>query len=174
MDELKIIAKDIHSAIRDGNNELAIKLLKDYRHLGILNFKTPFGTWLHDAALHNRKDIIVYLVSAGVDINEQGGPLRGNALSQAVNKENIENIEYFLNLNMEIITSDSIKNPLFTAIYRGNFDIVKILIKHGVNYRVAYTGDYTEHLDAEAFALERGEREIANYLHSLKKQDHLL
>lgn len=30
MDELKIIAKNIHSAIRDGNNELAIKLLKDH------------------------------------------------------------------------------------------------------------------------------------------------
>ncbi|QEI75737.1 ankyrin repeat domain-containing protein [Acinetobacter baumannii] len=153
MDELKIIAKDIHSAIRDGNNELAIKLLKNYRHLGILNFKTPFGTWLHDAALHNRKDIIVYLVSAGVDINEQGGPFRGNALSQAVNKENIEIIEYFLNLNMEITTSDSIKNPLFTAIYRGNLDIVKILIEHGVNYTVAYTGEYAENLDVETFAL---------------------
>lgn len=156
MDELKIIAKDIHSAIRDGNNELAIKLLKNYRHLGILNFKTPFGTWLHDAALHNRKDIIVYLVSAGVDINEQGGPFHGNALSQAVNKEIIEIIEiieYFLNLNMEITTSDSIKNPLFTAIYRGNLDIVKILIKHGVNYTVAYTGEYAENLDVETFAL---------------------
>ncbi|HEO1797524.1 ankyrin repeat domain-containing protein [Acinetobacter baumannii] len=50
---------------------------------------------MHDAALHNRKDIIVYLVSAGVDINEQGGLLHGNALSQAVNMENIEIIEFF-------------------------------------------------------------------------------
>lgn len=171
MNELKIIAKDIHSAIRDGNNDLAIKLLKDNKHLGILNFKTPFGTWLHDAASYNRKDIIVYLVSAGVDINEQGGPLHGNALSQAVNKENIEIIEYFLNLNMEIITSDSIKNPLFTAIYRGNLDIVKMLIKYGADYKIAYSGDYADNLDAEAFALERGEIEIANYLHSLKQKD---
>jgi len=174
MDELKIIAKNIHSAIRDGNNELAIKLLKDHRHLGILNFKTPFGTWLHDAALHNRKDIIIYLMSAGIDIDEQGGPFGGNALSEAVNKKNLEIIEYLLSLNIEIITSDSRKNPLFTAIYRGNLDIVKILINHGVNYKVAYTGDYAQNLDAEAFALERGEKEIANYLHSLKKKDHLL
>ncbi|MGB8811096.1 MAG: ankyrin repeat domain-containing protein [Acinetobacter calcoaceticus] len=174
MDELKIIAKNIHSAIRDGNNELAIKLLKDHRHLGILNFKTPFGTWLHDAALHNRKNIIIYLISAGIDIDEQGGPFGGNALSEAVNKQNVEIIEYLLSLNIEIITSDSIKNPLFTAIYRGNIDIVKILINHGVNYKVAYTGDYAQNLDAEAFALERGEKEIANYLHSLKKKDHLL
>lgn len=174
MDELKIIAKNIHSAIRDGNNELAIKLLKDHRHLGILNFKTPFGTWLHDAALHNRKNIIIYFISAGIDINEQGGPFGGNALSEAVNKQNVEIIEYLLSLNIEIITSDSIKNPLFTAIYRGNIDIVKILINHGVNYKVAYTGDYAQNLDAEAFALERGEKEIANYLHSLKKKDHLL
>jgi len=174
MDELKIIAKNIHSAIRGGNNELAIKLLKDHRHLGILNFKTPFGTWLHDAALHNRKNIIIYLISAGIDIDEQGGPFGGNALSEAVNKQNVEIIEYLLSLNIEIITSDSIKNPLFTAIYRGNIDIVKILINHGVNYKVAYTGDYAQNLDAEAFALERGEKEIANYLHSLKKKDHLL
>lgn len=174
MDELKIIAKNIHSAIRDGNNELAIKLLKDHRHLGILNFKTLFGTWLHDAALHNRKNIIIYLISAGIDINEQGGPFGGNALSEAVNKQNFEIIEYLLSLNIEIITSDSIKNPLFTAIYRGNIDIVKILINHGVNYKVAYTGDYAQNLDAEAFALERGEKEIANYLHCLKKKDHLL
>lgn len=174
MDELKIIAKNIHSAIRDGNNELAIKLLKDHRHLGILNFKTPFGTWLHDAALYNRKNIIIYLISAGIDINEQGGPFGGNALSEAVNKQNVEIIEYLLSLNIEIITSDSIKNPLFTAIYRGNIDIFKILINHGVNYKAAYTGDYAQNLDAEAFALERGEKEIANYLHSLKKKDHLL
>lgn len=174
MDELKIIAKNIHSAIRDGNNELAIKLLKDHRHLGILNFKTPFDTWLHDAALHNRKNIIIYLISAGIDINEQGGPFGGNALSEAVNKQNFEIIKYLLSLNIEIITSDSIKNPLFTAIYRGNIDIVKILINHGVNYKVAYTGDYAQNLDAEAFASERGEKEIANYLHSLKKKDHLL
>ncbi|MFL9477378.1 hypothetical protein ACKER9_16600 [Acinetobacter baumannii] len=34
-------------------------------------------------------------MSAGVDINEQGGLLHGNALSQAVNMENIEIIEFF-------------------------------------------------------------------------------
>lgn len=68
-------------------------------------------------------------------------------MRQLINK-NLEIIEYLLSLNIEIITSDSIKNPLFTAIYRGNLDIVKILIKHGVNYKVAYTGDYAQNLDA--------------------------
>lgn len=172
MSELKILAKDIHSAIREGNCDLAIKLLQDNHDLGILHFKTPFGTWLHDAASYSRESVVKYLVSAGININERAGPIGGNALSEAVNEQNLDIIHYLLDLNIEIITSDSVQNPLFTAIYRGNLSIVKLLVKYGVDYKVSYSGEYASNLDAEAFALERGEKEIAEYLHSLKEDSH--
>lgn len=42
------------------------------------------------------------------------------------------------------------------------------LISHGIDYKMSYTGNYMNKMDAEAFALERGEIEIADYLNSLK------
>ncbi|EPL4575531.1 ankyrin repeat domain-containing protein, partial [Acinetobacter baumannii] len=62
-------------------------------------------------------------------------------------------------------------NPLFTAIYVGNLTIVKILIFRGIDYKISYTGDYMNNMDAEAFALERREKQIASYLNSLKHKD---
>lgn len=172
MSELKAITNGIHSAIRDGHSDLAIKLLQDNHHLGILNIKTPFGTWLHDTACYGRKSIIEYLVSVGININERDGPFGGNALSEAVNQQDLDIINYLLDLNIEIITSDSVQNPLFTAIYRGNLDIVKLLVKYGIDYTVSYSGGYANNLDAEVFALERGEKEIADYLHTLKEESY--
>lgn len=168
MNDLKIIAREIHAAIRDGHTELAKKLLKDNLHLGILHYKTPFGTWLHDAALYGRKDVLEYLVLSGFNINERGGTFGGTALSEAISSEFFDIVEYLLDLNVDMITSDSVQNPLFTAIVKGNLDIVKVLIKYGIDYKISYSGEYANNLDAEAFALERGEKELADYLHHLK------
>ncbi|EOX7512389.1 ankyrin repeat domain-containing protein, partial [Acinetobacter baumannii] len=74
-------------------------------------------------------------------------------------------------LNIEMIIEEPEYNPLFTAIYVGNLTIVKILIFRGIDYKISYTGDYMNNMDAEAFALERREKQIASYLNSLKHKD---
>ncbi|MGX2712997.1 ankyrin repeat domain-containing protein [Acinetobacter baumannii] len=171
MNDLKSIAREIHYAIRDGDIDLAIKLLNSNEEQGILRYKTPFGTWLHDASAYGRQILVEYLVNKGVDINERGGVLGGNALNEAVKNQHIDIINYLLDLNIEMIVEESEHNPLFTAIYVGSLTIVKILIFRGIDYKVSYTGDYMNNMDAEAFALERGEKEIASYLHSLKNKN---
>ncbi|MEO9279202.1 ankyrin repeat domain-containing protein [Acinetobacter sp. WA-87] len=169
MNDLKSIAREIHYAIKGNDIDLAIKLLNVNEKLGILSYKTPFGTWLHDASAHGRQILVEYLVNKGVDINERGGILGGNALNEAVKSQHIDLINYLLDLNVEMIIDESEHNSLFTAIYVGNLTIVKILIFRGIDYKISYTSDYMNNMDAEAFALERGEKEIASYLNFLKQ-----
>lgn len=168
MNDLKSIAREIHSAIKGNDIDLAIKLLNANEKLGILSYKTPLGTWLHDASAHGHQILVEYLVNKGVDINERGGILGGNALNEAIKNQYIDLINYLLDLNVEMIIDESEYNPLFTAIYVGNLTIVKILIFRGIDYKISYMSDYMNNMDAEAFALERGEKEIASYLNSLK------
>ena len=168
MNDLKSIAREIHYAIKGNDIDLAIKLLNVNEKIGILSYKTPFGTWLHDASAHGLQILVEYLVNNGVDINERGGILGGNALNEAVKNQYIDLINYLLDLNVEMIIDESEHNSLFTAIYVGNLTIVKILIFRGIDYKISYTSDYMNNMDAEAFALERGEKEIASYLNSLK------
>lgn len=168
MNDLKSIAREIHYAIKGNDIDLAIKLLNVNEKIGILSYKTPLGTWLHDASAHGRQILVEYLVNKGVDINERGGILGGNALNEAIKNQYMDLINYLLDLNVEMIIDESEHDPLFTAIYVGNLTIVKILIFQGIDYKISYTSDYMNNMDAEAFALERGEKEIASYLNSLK------
>jgi len=171
VNELKSIAREIHYAIKGNDIDLAIKLLNVNEKLGILSYKAPFGTWLHDASAHGHHILVEYLVNKGADINKRGGILGGNALNEAVKNQHIDLTNYLLDLNIEMIIEESEHNPLFTTIYVGNLTIVKILIVRGIDYKISYTSDYMNNMDAEAFALERGEKEIASYLNSLKQKD---
>ncbi|MGN5725170.1 ankyrin repeat domain-containing protein [Acinetobacter calcoaceticus] len=123
---------------------------------------------MHDASAHGRQILVEYLVNKGVDINERGGILGGNALNEAVKNQHIDLINYLLDLNVEMIIDEFEYNPLFTAICVGNLTIVKILIFRGIDYKISYTSHYMNNMGAEAFALECGEKEIASYLNSLK------
>jgi hypothetical protein len=65
---------------------------------------------------------------------------------------------------------------LHVAAKSGNLDIVrvlislgiKILMESGVDFRVCHTGESMKNMDGEAFARERGQTDIANYLAKLK------
>ncbi|MBJ6351262.1 hypothetical protein ACNPMZ_04095 [Acinetobacter pittii] len=62
MNDLKSIAREIHCAIKGNDIDFAIKLLNVNEKLGILSYKTPFGTWLHDASAHGRQILVEYFV----------------------------------------------------------------------------------------------------------------
>ena len=61
------------------------------------------------------------------------------------------------------------RNPLFSAIQEGSLPIVRLLIEGGIDYQLKYNNGTFADMDAEAFAIERGELEIAAYLKSLKR-----
>ncbi|MGG3495587.1 ankyrin repeat domain-containing protein [Peribacillus simplex] len=155
------IAKDIRGAIKSGQLETLKDLLE--KEPEMLTWVTPFGTWLHIAAAHGHLEMIEYLINAGIDTNAQGGTFSTNALERAATKGHLDIVEYLINQNVEIDTSEPDRNPLFAAIYGGHFEIVKLLVNN-IDISIKYSGDNMKDMDAYAFAIERGQTEIAEYL----------
>lgn len=156
----------IRNAIKNHNLINLKKIFNEFPSLIFID--TPFGSWLHVAASSGALEIVKYLISEGVDPNKKGGTFGGNSLNTAASSGHIDIVEYLLSLNVEMDTTEPEKNPLFGAIMKGSLPIAEKLICHGIDYKTSYTGNYMNKMDAEAFALEHGEIEIANYLNSLK------
>ncbi|MDM5312616.1 ankyrin repeat domain-containing protein [Peribacillus frigoritolerans] len=156
------IAKDIRGAIKSDQLDTLRDLLE--KEPEMLTVMTPFGTWLHIAAAYGRLEIIEYLINAGIDINAQGGTFSANALERAAIKGHLDIAEYLINQNVEIDTSEPDRNPLFAAIYGGHFEIVKLVVENNIDISIKYSGDNMKDMDAYAFANERGQTEIAEYL----------
>lgn len=156
------LAKDIRGAIKIGKLDTVIYLLE--KEPEMLSWMTPFGTWLHIAAVYRHLEIIEYLINAGLDINAQGGTFSTNTLERAATKGYLDIAEYLINQNVEMDTSEPDRNPLFAAIYGGHFEIVKMLVKNNIDISIKYAGDNMKDMDAYAFAIERGQTEIAEYL----------
>ncbi|MDQ0882400.1 ankyrin repeat domain-containing protein [Peribacillus sp. V2I11] len=161
MDKIQI-AKDIRGAIKSGQLDMVKDLLE--REPEMLTWMIPFGTWLHIAAAYGHLKIIEYLINAGIDTNAQGGTFSTNALERAATKGHLDIPEYLINQNVEMDTSEPDRNPLFAAIYGGYFEIVKLLVEKNIDISIKYSGDNMKDIDAHAFAIERGQTEIAEYL----------
>lgn len=155
-------AKDIRSAIKSGQLDILRGLLE--KEPEMLIWLTPFGTWLHVAAAYGNSEIVEYLINIGIDINTKGGTFSTNALERATTKGHLDIAEYLISRNVEIDISEPDRNPLFAAIYGGHFEIVKLLVKNNIDIFIKYSGDTMRDMDAYAFAIERGQLEIAEYL----------
>lgn len=155
-------AKEIRTAIKSGQLETLKDLFE--KEPEMLIWMTPFGTWLHVAVAHGNLEIVKYLVNNGIDINIKGRTFSTNALERAAAKGYLEIAKYLISQNVEIDTSEPDRNPLFAAIHGGHLDIVRYLVKIGIDITIKYTGESMKDMDAYAFAVERGQTEIAEYL----------
>lgn len=161
MDKTKI-AKDIRSTIKIGQLDTLKSLLE--KEPEMLTWMTPFGTWLHVATAHGHLDIVKYLINAGIDVNTQGGNFSTNALERAATQGYLDITEYLINQSIEFDTSEPDRNPLFAAIYGSHFKIVQLLVENNIDISIKYSGNSMKDMDAYAFAIERGQMEIAEYL----------
>lgn len=130
---------------------------------------TPFGSWLHVAAEAGALDVVKLLVSLGLDPNARGGTFGANALHEAARSGHLAVATFLRDAGAILDSSEPERNPLFGAIYQGHVAMVQWLVKSGIDHRVAYTGTYMSEMDALAFAQERGQSEIANFLESLRR-----
>ncbi|WEF32875.1 ankyrin repeat domain-containing protein [Pseudoduganella chitinolytica] len=154
--------KDAYDAIKNFNNEVARHLLTE--DTSLINAMTPFGTLLHVASAAGNIDIIHYLIAHGADINTRGGALGGSALNEAASDGRIEVVRYLLSHGAAMDTSEPERNPLFSSIYGGHVEVSRILISNGIDVTVRYTGESMKEMDALAYAVERGQKEIAALL----------
>lgn len=152
----------IYDSMKSGERELAIKLLKSDESL--LDFVTPFGTWLHIAAQIGDIELMKFLVDVGMDINANEGVPKSAPLDHASGEGYLNIVEFLFTKGAKLDVSAPDRNPLFSAILGGHLNIVKFLVSKGIDITVKYTGDTMKDMGAYEFAVERGQLEIAEYL----------
>lgn len=154
----------IWEAICDADVEDVKKLFAQYPDQ--INTYIPFGggTFLHLAASEPSLDMVKCLVEIGFDINKMSSAEGDAAIADACRNGHYGIVEYLLDKGAAMDVSDSVRNPLFGAIVGRSVDIAKLLIERGIDTSARYPGDDRKGMDAIAFALERGESNIARVI----------
>lgn len=128
----------------------------------VLVARTPYAgaTWLHYAAREGKLDCVEALLDAGADVNQPGYQEGETALCRAANGNKVAVARLLLRKGSTLNTSKPTRNPLFCAIVGRSPEIAKLFLYHGIDASVRYSGE----MDATAFALLRGETEIAQII----------
>jgi ankyrin repeat protein len=160
--EKQAILKELYTAVAE-SNLFAIKSILEINP-ELLHVETPNGSWLHVAARRKDIEIIDFFVKSGLNINKEGGFAKSMPIDLAVSEGNIEAVEYFLRNCAIFDESAPERNPLFAAIHKGHLNILKLLVKYGINTNIKY-GDKTP----LTFARQMGNEEIVRYLTDIEK-----
>lgn len=150
-------------AIIDDNKINDLKKIID-SHPELLHQMSLFGTPVHLASKLGRLEILKYLVRIGGDINADGGISSANAVGYAAFRGHIDILEYLLAIGGIMETGNAEQNPLFGAIYNGDFQTAKWLIDQGIDFKIAYKGEDGSSFNALDQAYYLGKPEIAKYL----------
>jgi ankyrin repeat protein len=151
----------ISAAIRNRNLAVLRDLLSSDPQQ--LNAITPFagGTWLHYAAHEGDIDAVRLLLSLGLNVNV-GDAREGRApICDASLGGHEDVVKALLDAGAALDTSEAVRNPLFAAIIGRSLPIVRLLLSRHIETNVQYDGPSMKKMGAVAFALERGEVEIA-------------
>jgi uncharacterized protein len=160
------ITKILREAVKASDIEKVRSLISQSKDR--LHQMTPFGTWLHIAAKGGYLDLIHCLISMGADVNAKGGTFGGSPVNLAAGFGQELAVRALLSAGATLDTSESVRNPLFSAIQGGHLETVKLLIENGIDYKVRYSGESMKDMGALEFAQERGEMQIVDYLRSLR------
>ncbi|WP_410983086.1 ankyrin repeat domain-containing protein [Bacillus cereus] len=158
----KSVNKAIRNAIKLGDIHEVKRLIGN--NIESLNTMTPFGTWLHVAAKKGHLEIVKYLIEKGIDIDARGGTFDASVLNVAAGAGQLEIVKYLIEVGAELDVSLAKGNPLFGAVYGGHKAVVEFLVEKGLNISIRYTGESIKNMDAYEYAIEFGQREIAEYL----------
>jgi uncharacterized protein len=151
----------IASAIETGDCATLRRLIQDNpKHI---NARTPFagGTWLHYAASMGRVEVAQALLDLGFEVNQAGYMEGYMALCRAAGRGHVKMLHFLIDEGGAFDTSASVRNALFAAIVNKSSEAVRALLVRGFDAKPRYNSDTMIDLDATAFALWRGEQDIA-------------
>lgn len=132
----------------------------------LLDTRPPFGggSWLHLAAALGNLETVTHLVKSGLSVNDEGRREGDRPLCCAAHNDNVEVAKFLIKQGSLLDTSKSVRNPLFAAIVGRSPKVVSLLLGSGIDASVRYNSDTMTNMDATAFALWRGENEIASII----------
>lgn len=127
---------------------------------------TPFGsqTWLGYAAQVGKLNVVKTLVEIGLDVNARDKRDDGKPICSAAENNHYDVAAYLLSAGAVMDVSLSVRNPLFAAIVGRSPEIVRLLLKSGIDSKAGYTSKTMKDMYAVAFALMRGETECARII----------
>jgi ankyrin repeat protein len=130
-----------------------------------IEFYTPFSaqTWLGYAAQIGNIESIKTLIDIGLDINT-GDKREDVKPICSASHEHYNTVKFLLEKGAVLDVSLSVRNPLFAAIVGRSPEIVKLLLEAGIDSKIIYNSNTMKGMDAGAFALMRGETELAKIL----------
>ncbi|MBC6982226.1 ankyrin repeat domain-containing protein [Caulobacter sp. 17J80-11] len=150
----------ITEAIRNGSLDQLQRLFTD--HPEMVAFRVPgFGTWLHYASAHGTVEIVKHLVSSGFDVNAPDHLGQGRPIECAASKGNVDIVRYLLDCGATLDIDEPVRNPLFGAIIGGSREVADLLLRAGIDSKARYNGARMKDMDAVAFAMMWGHRDIA-------------
>ncbi|MEK3806968.1 ankyrin repeat domain-containing protein [Bacillus sp. FSL H8-0547] len=158
----KSLNKSIRNAIKLGDSSEVKRLIDNNPES--LHTMTPFGTWLHVAAKKGHLEIVEYFINKGIDVNTKGDIFDASPLRVAAGAGHLEIVKYLIENGAELDVSLAKRNPLFGAIYGGHKEIAEFLVENGINISIRYTGENSKDMNADQYAREFGQTEIADYL----------
>lgn len=146
------ISLETAKRVRKAMEEDDIDYLRDFFGNDPEMFKeeTPLGTWMYIAVDLGKKDIVQFLLSKGVDINN-GGAGKYTPLNEAVFMERMDIVKMLLEHGAHMDTNDISKNPFITAINTKNPEIVSLILEQDIDITVRYQLSYGE-VDALKYA----------------------
>ena len=136
--------------------------------------------WTYLAAKEGKVEILKYLFSLGIDINETGQTEGRTALNAACSRGQIKVVQYLLQHGATFDTQNAISNPLLDCVpgfvtdqhpvYGSDtppedyLKIAELLLDHGIDYSVRYNTETMKNMDAMAFACMWGRQDIARLI----------
>ncbi len=155
--------KSVLTAI--GSDDLeALKVLVESDQK-LLALDSVFGSVLHMAVDHGNQVIVRWLLEHGANPNMSSEHEELSCLNRAIGKKNIDLVRLLLDHGAALDTTDTISNPLYGAIYYGEFEIAKLLVDRGLDVNVQYKAK-PPHTNALLFAKTWGRTDIVKLIES--------
>lgn len=153
----------IAEAIRSGDDSRLASLFDTYPEM--IDLDVPgFGSWLHYACAMGNLETVKFLVDMGFDVNAPDHMEGQRPLTAAADERKCDIARFLLDKGALMDVSSSINNPLFAAIGSRSTNIALLLLEHGIDTQIRYNTETMKNMDAVAFAMMHGARDIAHII----------